>query len=689
MAKDLLLEIGLEEMPAHIVTKSMKQLEEKLTKFLNESRLEFATIEGFSTPRRLAVRVKGISEKQADTSEEIKGPAKKIALDENGNWSKAAIGFVKGKGLDVDDITFKEIKGVEYVYVAKFEEGKSAEEILKELPSVITSLTFPVSMRWADYDFEYIRPIHWIVALLENEIIPFQVLDIETGRVSRGHRLIEGTPTIDNPSVYEEELAKFHVIVNPALRKEIIIKQIREIEQKNNWKVEIDEELLEEVNNLVEYPTAFAGKFDEKYLEVPEEVLVTSMKAHQRFFDVRKSEGNLSAHFISVRNGTGEYLENVVSGNEKVLVARLEDSEFFWNEDLKLKISDLTKKLEKVTFHEKIGTLSEHMKRTKVIAKILAKTIGLTETEKTDLVRAAEIYKFDLVTNMVGEFPELQGVMGEKYAILQGENAQVGQAIREHYLPIAADGELPQSNVGAILAVAEKLESVYSFFSVGLIPSGSNDPYALRRFTQGMVRIIESFNWHFDFHRLQEAIFTAINEDTSEYKLEYTAENEALEFIKARVRQLLTTQIKRHDILDAAINGTNADITEIFEVARVLDTHKDHKPFRPAMENLTRIINLAKKAEVAVEVNVDLFENEYERALHVHFEEIKDIFSSASSIEEKFRALVHFAPAIIDYFDHTMVMTEDEKIRNNRLSELQEIATLITSFAAVDELIVK
>ncbi|WP_078807223.1 glycine--tRNA ligase subunit beta [Pilibacter termitis] len=687
MMRNFLLEIGLEEMPAHVVTPSMIQLKEKIEKFLVENRLSFESIEVFSTPRRLALRIVKLAEKQEDTREEVKGPAKKIAYDENGNLSKAVLGFLRGKGLTENEMTFKEVKGVEYVFATVEEKGKATEEILKELPNVILSMTFPVSMRWADNDVEFIRPIHWLVALFGSEIVPFSILGVDTSNTSRGHRLLEGVPTFSNADSYEEELAKFNVIANAAERKNLIRKQIAALEKENNWTVDLDEELLEEVNNLVEYPTAFAGSFDEKYLDVPEEVLITSMKEHQRFFDVHELDGKLSPHFISVRNGTDNHLANVIKGNEKVLVARLEDGEFFWKEDQRLQIADLVAKLSKVTFHEKIGTLAEHMLRTKKIGEVLAEMVELTETEKKDLKRAADIYKFDLVTNMVGEFPELQGIMGEKYAVLQGENEQTARAIREHYLPTTSEGVLPESKVGAILAVSDKLESLYSFFSVDLIPSGSNDPYALRRAVQGVIRILDKFGWKFSFADLQEKIFTAINAETEIYKLTYTNEKEALSFVKGRVRQLLSGKITRHDILDAVVNAEQSDISELFATAEVLNAHQNDENFRLGIESLTRVVNLAQKAEVAVDVNTSLFENEYEKALNEKIISLEENFTG--NAEEKYQQLMSLSSVINEYFDNTMVMTDNEQVKNNRLSELQKLAKIILSFASVDLLIVK
>ena len=358
MVKNLLVELGLEEMPAYVVTPSMKQLRDKMGAFLTDHRLTFEKIEMFSTPRRLAVRVVGLADKQSDLTEDFKGPSKKIALDADGNFTKAAEGFVRGKGLTVEDITFREIKGEEYVYVTKEEVGRPVEEIIPAVTEVLQALTFPVSMHWANNTFEYIRPVHTLTVLLDEQAFDLDFLDIKSGRTSRGHRFLGKETEIASADSYEDDLRAQFVIASPLERGDMIVEQIRALEEDHGVSIEIDEDLLNEVLNLVEYPTAFLGNFDAKYLEVPEEVLVTSMKEHQRYFVVRDAEGKLLPHFISVRNGNAEHLENVIKGNEKVLVARLEDGEFFWREDQKLAIADLVEKLSNVTFHEKIGSLS-------------------------------------------------------------------------------------------------------------------------------------------------------------------------------------------------------------------------------------------------------------------------------------------------------------------------------------------
>lgn len=694
MAKDLLLEIGLEEMPAHVVTPSRIQLEEKVIKFLDEHHLDYETVQSFATPRRLAVKVTAIPEKQADVEEEVKGPAKKIALDAEGNWSKAAQGFVRGQGVTTEDIVFKELNGVEYVYVTKFTKGQSAKEVLTKLNDVITSLTFPVTMHWANYDFEYIRPIHWIVALLDDEVIPFKVLDVTTGQTSRAHRFLGDDVTFQHANEYEAKLKEQFVVVQPNERKQMIVDQANALAAEKNWQLALDEELLEEVTNLVEYPTAFVGSFDEKYLSVPDEVLVTSMKEHQRYFEVRNDQGLLMPHFIAVRNGDNVHLENVIKGNEKVLIARLEDAEFFYNEDKKLTIEACVEKLKNVTFHEKIGSIYEKMQRVALIAQIIGRKVGLSEEELEDLKRASEIYKFDLVTNMVGEFPELQGIMGEKYALLQGEKPAVATAIREHYLPTSSEGELPETAIGAVLALADKLDSVFSFFSVGMIPTGSNDPYALRRQTYGVIRIIEDKGWTFPLVQLQTEVDEAVNQDVEKYGvLLNEGQAEVVEFVKARLRQLLMTKNVRHDIIDAVVSAEQADLSKLFASANILKSRFEDQDFKPSMEALTRVINLAKKGQELLgdtEEGIDpsLFENKAEKKLYQAVNDLSEAFATRT-IAENYEALVNLRPLIDAYFNETMVMVEDEKVKQNRLKQLMQIAKMALSIASLDLLIVK
>lgn len=676
MTKNLLVELGLEELPAYVVTPSEKQLGQKMAAFLKDNRLSFDSIKTFSTPRRLAVRVMGLADKQEDLSEDFKGPSKKIALDADGNFTKAAQGFVRGKGLTTDDIEFRQVKGEEYVYVTKQEAGQPAEAVLAGVPEVLNSLTFPVSMHWASNSFEYIRPVHTLTVLLDDQALDMDFLDIHSGRVSRGHRFLGKETQIGSADSYEEDLRKEFVISNSQERQDMIVEQIKAIEASQNVKVDIDPDLLNEVLNLVEYPTAFMGHFDEKYLEVPEEVLITSMKNHQRYFVVRDQSGQLLPNFVSVRNGNEHYLENVIKGNEKVLVARLEDGEFFWHEDQKLKIADLVAKLSHVTFHEKIGSLSEHMARAGVIADYLAKTVGLSADESKALARAASIYKFDLLTGMVGEFDELQGIMGEKYALLAGEEAPVATAIREHYLPDSADGVLPQTKVGAVLALADKLDTLLSFFSVGLIPSGSNDPYALRRATQGIVRILDSFGWAVPMDQLVDNLY-----DLSFDSLTYAHKQEVMDFIAARVDKMMGSGVSK-DIREAVLAGSTFVVPQMLAAAQALQAASQADNYKPAVESLARVFNLAEKAQADMTVNSDLFENDQEKALAQAVANL----SLGDDIKENLDQLFALSPVIDAFFDNTMVMSDDETLKNNRLALLSELAKKARTVAAFNKL---
>lgn len=658
MTKTVLLELGLEEMPAYLVTRSMDQLGQRVADFLKQHRLDFEKIETFSTPRRLAVRVKGLADRQQDLVEDFKGPSKKIALDAEGNFTKAAQGFVRGKGLTTDAIRFEEIKGEEYVYVTKEEKGQAAEEILPQLTETLEAMTFPVSMHWANYRFEYIRPVHTLTLLVDDQLLEARFLNLESGRVSRGHRFLGQEVSLASADSYEADLRQVFVIADPAERTQMIQDQIRDLEELHGVQVEIDPGLLNEVLNLVEYPTAFFGSFDPKYLDLPEEVLVTSMNAHQRYFVVRDQDGKLLPHFVSVRNGKADHIANVVKGNEKVLVARLEDGEFFWKEDQKLAIEDLLPKLAKVTFHEKIGTLAEHMERTAQIAAYLADQVGLSSEEQADLARAAAIYKFDLLTGMVGEFDELQGIMGEKYALLAGEKPAVAQAIREHYLPNSSEGALPESRVGAVLAVADKMDTLLSFFTAGLIPSGSNDPYALRRATQGIVRILDAFGWDLDLRELQDAFFQ---------NQWYQHKEEILEFFNARIEKMMDASINK-DIVRAVLANSQFKVSSRLLAAKALAQAAQAEGFKEAVENLSRVFNLAEKAEEGV-IDASLLESDSEKALA----EAVDGLSWSEDMAANMQELFDLAPLIADFFENNMVMAEDLAVRANRLALLARL----------------
>ncbi|MBC1456522.1 glycine--tRNA ligase subunit beta [Listeria newyorkensis] len=689
MSKDFLLEIGLEEMPAKYITASVKQLQERVEKWLAENDLEYKTTEVYSSPRRLSVIVKDLAEKQADRVEESKGPAKKIAKDAEGNWSKAAQGFARGQGVDPDTLEFREINGVEYIYLEKEVKGAATVDLLPEMRQIVTSMTFPVSMHWAAYDLKYIRPIKWLIALFGDQVIPFEITNVTTGNETRGHRFLGGSVAISNPAEYEEALLSQFVVADAAKRKAAIVSQIEEIEAVENWKIPVDADLLEEVNNLVEYPTVLHATFDEAYLELPEEVLITTMKEHQRYFPVVDEAGKLRPYFITVRNGNHEHLETVAKGNEKVLRARLSDADFFYQEDLKITIDEAVAKLNNIVFHEKLGTLTEKMVRVKKVALIIEEQLNMTEAQKGKIARAADIYKFDLVTNLVGEFPELQGIMGEKYALLQGEDVEVATAIREHYMPTSADGELPQSDIGALLAVADKLETLTGFFCVNIVPTGSADPFSLRRSALGIMRIIQAKNWDI---RLLSVLADTVEIERAE-GLNTIPSEEVFEqvelFLQNRLRAILSDQQIRHDIIDAVVSAGSNVVPELIERAELLNKNRDAEWFRPTMEALARVVNISKKHQGGdITIDPGLFENESEQQLFDAVQKLKQDYPTLI-IVDRLRAFAALRTAIDAYFENTLVMSDDEAVRNNRLALLFELASFIKEFAQIEEINVK
>lgn len=688
---NFLLEIGLEEMPAHLVSPAIDQLVERAADFMKENRLQYGDIKPFSTPRRLAILISDVADKADDLTKEIKGPAKKAAFDKEGNYSKAAQGFARGQGMTTDDITFKEFKGNEYIFVTKFEAGQPAAEVLAGFKKVITSMTFTTTMKWARHTFEYVRPIRWIVALLDNTVVPFNILDVVSGRETRGHRFLGQTIEIENATDYENDLEKVYVQADADKRKANIVSQIDALAAENKWQIEKDADLLEEVNNIVEYPTAFMGRFDAEYLELPDEVLITSMREHQRFFHVIDESGSLLPYFVSVRNGNNEHLDNVIAGNEKVLVARLEDAKFFYHEDQKNDIDFYNNKLQVVSFHAKLGSVASHTTRVQALAAIIGHNISLTENQQHQLARAAEIYKFDLMTGMVGEFDELQGVMGEKYALLFGEDPAVAQAVREHYMPISADGDLPESVLGKVLALADKLDSLLSFFAGGMMPSGSNDPYALRRAASGVVNILHANDWHLPVSDLLSALVDGVLADDGYMGLpEDVAHNlqavinDVLAFLTDRVVKALQTEKVRYDVINAVTTGKLTDTTQMFTSANALLAHSEDQMFREGVESLTRVMRLTSKNPTDAAVDTALFENEAEKQL---YDVIGSFADKAFTTDELLAALLSLQPTIAAYFDQTMVMVDDEAVKQNRLATLQLVsdqAEKVANFMALD-----
>ncbi|KWW21673.1 glycine--tRNA ligase subunit beta [Peribacillus simplex] len=684
--RDLLLEIGLEELPARFVTASMNQLSDKVQKWLTEKAIEFGTVEAFSTPRRLAVLVKDVEESQKDIEEEAKGPAKKIALDSEGNWSKAALGFVRGQGMTSEDIYFKELKGVEYAHVNKFIKGQPTLQLLSELAEIISGMTFPKNMRWADQELRFARPIKWLIALFGHDVVPFSIADVQTGRETKGHRFLGEKAIIENPDQYEGTLTEQFVMADPDKRRQVILDQINGLEQEKGWIIPVDESLLEEVNNLIEYPTVLFGQFEEEFLELPAEVLITSMKEHQRYFPVKDQEGKLLPYFVTVRNGDAKHLDKVSKGNEKVLRARLSDAAFFYKEDQKKEISDALKKLDSIVYHEEIGTLAEKTERVTEVAGKLADVLNLGK-EKEWALRAAEIAKFDLVSHMVYEFPELQGYMGEKYALLKGEAKEVAAAINEHYMPRHADDDVPPSVIGAVVSLAEKMDTLASFFAIGVIPTGSQDPYALRRQASGVVQILAEKKWNVSLEELIALSLKGLEakgilkRDVAEVKADMFT------FFKARIKHLLQEEQIRYDMIDAVLFNKVGYIHSIVERAHVLEAKKEEAGFKESIEALSRVMNIAGKCDEKVTVDPSAFENDQEKALYEKYQQAARQYTKSQNEDERFELLISLQTEIEAYFENTMVMAEDEALRTNRLSLMKDISDWVGSFAAMNKII--
>lgn len=675
MAKNLLFEIGVEEIPARFMAGSIADLVKTAKKALTEARLDFEDVRGMGTPRRLTLFVDGLGEKQADLKEELKGPAKKAAFDADGNPTKALQGFLRSKGLTVDDLTVKEIKGGEYVFATKEEKGEDAIKVLPELlVNTVLSLKFPKPMRWSDHELRFIRPIHWIVALFGNEVIPVQIVDVKSGNVTRSHRFYgAGDVVIESPETYVDQLRENYVMVDPEERRSVIKEQIKAIEAENNVCVEEDEALLDEVVYLLEYPTALMGSFEEKYLRIPKEAVITPMKEHQRYFPVTDEKGNLLPHFVTVRNGLPRNIDIVTAGNEKVLRARLADAEFFYDEDLKIDLGSNVERLKPIVFHITMGTLFEKVERMVELAGYLAEKL---DEDVKIAKRSAYLAKADLVSNMVYEFPELQGIMGEYYSVAQGEDPAVGRAIRESYMPRFAGDELPQSKAGMIVSIADKLDSVVGFFSMDLEPTGSQDPYALRRQAMGITQII--LNGGLELN-LGDLIDFAFDQIASGYETKRTkAETKArvYAFMAQRLNNVLSELGLKYDTANAVMCETPDDFCLIRKKGEALEAFRKDEDFEPLMAGFTRVNNLSQKAENAAFDEALLAESS-EKDLIAAYKTFKDKAEAAlaaDDFEGAFHAIADLRAPIDAFLTDIMVMCDDEALRASRLGLLKAIS---------------
>ncbi|MFE4711309.1 glycine--tRNA ligase subunit beta [Paenibacillus sp. NPDC056722] len=690
MAKDILFEIGLEEVPARFIRAAMEQLEDRMSKWLESSRISHSGVTAYATPRRLAVLVKDVAEKQTDISEEVKGPSRKIALDASGEWSKAALGFARSQGVSPEQFTFKELAGVEYIYATKSSAGVETSTLLAQgLLDIVNAMTFPKNMRWGSYDFKFVRPIRWLVALFGKDIIDLEITGVKAGNSSRGHRFLGGETVIAEPAVYVESLRSQHVLADVKERESLILDQIHKLAAEKNWTIAIKEDLLEEVLFLVETPTVLFGTFDPAFLNIPQDVLITSMREHQRYFPVLDTEGKLLPFFVTVRNGNAESLDVIAKGNEKVLRARLSDAKFFYEEDQKLQISDALAKLENIVYHEEMGSIGDKVRRIRKIADLLAAKLNLPAATASEISRTADICKFDLVTQMVYEFPELQGTMGEDYARKAGETETVAKAIFEHYQPRFAGDQVPSTDAGAVVSIADKMDTIVGCFSIGIIPTGSQDPYALRRQAAGIVQIVLERQLPIS---LQDIFAAATEVHESSRNLKHSGEelrNTLYEFFGLRVKRLLSDNV-RYDVVDAVIAAGFDDVVNVVARSRALmDAVTGQEDFKITVDSLTRVSNLAAKAtEVTIDpaLLVEAAEAKlYEtwQALHTPYREAL----ASKQAEEALTILSGLKDAVTGFFDSVMVMAEDEKVRANRLALLAGIDADSKIFADFGKLV--
>lgn len=688
MAKDLLLEIGVEEIPSAYMAEALANLKENAVLKLSQARLNYQSINCFGTARRLALIVNGLDEGQSDAVIENRGPKKSVAFDAEGNASKAGLGFARGQGVEFKELEIREHAGLEYMYAVKKEKGAPTEEVLPEiLKEIIQSLSFPRSMRWGIYQFRFARPIRWLTVVYEDQLVELKIENVVSGMYTMGHRFLSsGRLEIKNLADYREKLQENYVVLNQLERKDMISRQIKAVAATGGGEAMENDALLNEVTYLVEYPTAFHGHFDPDYLEVPPEVLTTSMIEHQRYFPIFNKEGKLLPGFIGISNGTADNIDTVRAGNERVLKARLEDALFFWREDLKKDWDQIAGQLDAVLFHERLGTVGEKVIRLQKNAVSIAGQIGGIDIAAVE--RAAFLCKTDLLSSMVYEFPELQGIMGRYYALEAGETPAVSDAIYEHYLPRFAGDELPTSLVGIALSLAEKIDHLTGFFALDIKPSGSQDPYALRRQAMGIATIMLDKQPDID---LEKTIGDAYDNLTGVELVHSRGEviGEVLDFIRQRLRGILTERGYSYDVIDAVFALQGIDITDIEMRVKAVTEFKNLPGAEDFMVVYNRAHNLSKSWE-SDEINKDLLQEDTEIKLLQAVEKVSPIVKDSIRQFDYTGALmqiIDLRPHVDAFFDQVMVMSPDPEIKALRLGLLKKIADLCKLIADFSKIV--
>ena len=663
MAKDLLFEIGAEEIPAGFMPNILGQLKQLAETKLNDAHLPFESIATYGTPRRLALIVKGLADTSAEISERHKGPFASIAYDADGNATKAAIGFARGKGLDVADLVVED----GYIYAETKTAGVPAKDIVTDmLPQLITGLNFPKSMHWGNLDAKFVRPVRWLVALLDEEVIPVEFATVKSGNVTRGHRFLGADEiTIKNAASYVDTLKENFVMVDQDARRELTSKQLHDIAASKNASIVWDDDLLEEINYLVEWPTALCGGFEESYLALPDAAIITPMKDHQRYFPLVDQDGKLLPMFLTVRNGSNHSIEVVQAGNERVLRARLDDAKFFFNEDRKKPLIDRQDGLTKIMFQEGLGNLADKTERLLTLGRVFSEECELHEDARVVLERATELAKTDLTTGMVTEFTELQGVMGKEYALLDGESPEVAEAIFEQYLPRFAGDVLPQTEAGKVLSIIDKIDNIVATFSRGLIPTGSQDPYALRRQTIGILNILLNSEWNISLRPIIVESMNLLNVP-AEKQDELLGQVE--EFITLRLKNIFLDREVPHHVIDLLLSNNELSVADAEGLVKALLANRIDENVE-LVQAFTRMYNLVKDVTYTG-VDESLLKEEAERALYEMATKASEASIDAWDKNDYDAVVVvpaTLVPAINKFFEDVMVMDKDEAIKANRL----------------------
>ncbi|MGO1651802.1 glycine--tRNA ligase subunit beta [Senegalia sp. (in: firmicutes)] len=675
-----LLEIGTEEIPYRFMKNTLIQMKENMKELLDENRIDYEKIDTYGTPRRLVVVIEDISDLQLDLHETVKGPSEKIAYDAENNPSKALLGFARGQGVEIDDIFIDEFNGEEYVFANKHVKGKETKNILKEnMGEFIKSINFPKPMKWGGKNIKFARPIRWLISLLDSEIVEFDLEGIKSSNISRGHRFL-GSSSIEIKDVdeYFTKLKENYVIVDQEKRKEIIKIGCVKLAKEKGGNLLEDDELLEELTYIVEYPTPFRGRIKEEYLKMPKEVIITPMKEHQRYFPVVDDKNNLLPYFIAVRNGNSEYIDTVIKGNEKVLGARLEDAKFFYNEDLKIPLEDYVESLKSIVYQAKLGTIYDKTKRINELAIDIAKDLDLGEETESNIDRASLLSKADLVTKMVNEFTELQGVIGREYAKIEGENEVVSLAIYEHYLPRYSGDDLPTTTAGAIISISDKLDSICGGFAIENKPSGSQDPYGFRRQALGIVNIILDKNLDLSLNQAISDSLRIYIENELYFDFE-KIKDQVIEFFNNRIKNMFIDKGIRYDIIDAVLSTGNDNITDIQIRVEQLDEWIKNEDIEAILIAFNRISNIAEKADTD-EVSKELLKEENEKELYEKYIEIKeDVHENIGKNKYNIaiEKITDLRKPIDEFFENVMVMVDDEDLKRNRLALIKSISKMM------------